>query len=143
MKKGFTIMEILIAMMVLFVAIAFVNISIKAFNTYQRKSQSYQNLYITALSLKDWISTKPFDQKEYAGNLNAIEYTITIKELIHKKNYYFDSEEPSKSGNYGDFLVTLYSLKMILSDGNLVHKYDFFITKEKSLNPLPLKGIVK
>ena len=79
MKRGFTIIEILIAMMILFVAIGFVNITIKAFNNYQRKSEVYQNLYITALSLKDLMDTKPLDKvNSYQGilNHNQIDYTF-------------------------------------------------------------------
>jgi len=134
MKKGFTIIEILIAMMVLFVSIAFVNISMKAFNNYQKKSNNYQNFYITALSLKDWISEQSFNQNEYVGKLNGIKYVIKIKALIHRKNYRFDPEQPEESGNYGKFLITLYKLNMTLSEGSMIQDYSFILTKQKLLN---------
>ena len=132
MKKAFTIIEILIAMMILFTAIGFVNISIKAFNNYQRKSENYQNLYITALSLKDWISIQPFDiKKNYEGVQNNIKYKITINTLLEEKNYTFTMG--LGAGNHGNFLITLYQIDMLLLQGLKEKKFKFLITKQKSL----------
>ena len=134
MKKGFTVIEILIAMMVLFVAIGFVNISIKAFNSYQRKSEAYQNFYITALSLKDLMETKSLDkQKSYRGTLNGIEYLISIKEISRQKNYIIDLEQ-TVGGNDGNFFITLYLLEMRLSDKSRVKNYSFYLTREKIIH---------
>ena len=131
MKKGFTVIEILIAMMILFVAIGFVNISIRAFNNYQRKAEVYQNFYITALSLKDLMETKALDGKSsYRGILNGIEYLISIKEISKQKNYIIDLEQ-GMSGNDGNFFITLYFLEMRLKDNNIEKKYSFHLTKEK------------
>jgi len=131
MKKGFTIIEILIAMMILFISITFINISIQTFNNYQKKSKKYQNFYVTALSLKDWISEQPLDQKKYIGKLNDINYIINVKQIIEERNYRFDPEQPSKSGNYGDYLIILYKLTMILSEKTMIHEYNFYITKQQ------------
>lgn len=140
MRRGFTIIEILIAMMILFTAIVFVNISIKAFNNYQRKSEVYQNFYITALSLKDWIATDPLDKREYKGKMNGIAYKIEVKELINKNNYIFNFDTPS--GNYGDFLITLYRVTLLLSIAQREKEYSFFLTKQKRVTPLvPIDGI--
>ena len=134
MKKGFTVIEILIAMMILFVAIGFVNISIKAFNDYQRKSAVYQNFYITALSLKDLMEIKSLDkQKTYRGTLNGIDYLISIKEIIRKKNYIINLEQ-AMGGNDGNFFIILYQLKMRLSDGRRVENYSFYLTRQKIIH---------
>jgi len=131
MKKAFTIIEILIAMMILFTAIGFVNISIKAFNNYQRKSENYQNLYITALSLKDWLSIQSFEKKIYQGIRNDIAYKITINTLLEEKNYTFTMG--LGAGNHGNFLITLYQVEMVLVQGLKENKFKFLITKQKSL----------
>ena len=131
MKRGFTVIEILIAMVILFVAIAFVNISIKAFNNYQRKSEIYQNFYITALSLKDWLTTQSLEKKVYKGVQNNIKYKLKITTLLQKKNYTFSMS--LGEGNYGDYLITLYKVEMILTQGNKEEKFNFFLTKQLSL----------
>jgi len=131
MKKGFTVIEILIAMMILFVAIGFVNISIKTFNTYQRKSETYQNFYITALSLKDWISSQSLEKESYQGIMNGIEYKFNIIALVKRKNYVFNME--LGSGNYGDNLITLYKVEMLLNDKIRTKKFEFLLTKQLNL----------
>ena len=133
MRKGFTVVEILIAMMLLFTAIGFVNISIKTFNNYQRKSEVYQDFYITALSLKDWISTQPLDKKVYTGIRNDINYKLSIKTLLEKKNYTFSMA--LGEGNHGDYLVTLYQIEMILTKDTKEDKFRFLLTKQLSLRP--------
>ncbi|NOZ91564.1 MAG: prepilin-type N-terminal cleavage/methylation domain-containing protein [Epsilonproteobacteria bacterium] len=139
MKKGFTIIEILIAMIILFVAIGFVNISIKAFNSYQRKAEVYQNFYITALSLKDWVEVQDLDRGIYEGKLNGLEYKISIKLVIQKKNLAFDMQRGM--GNYGNVLVKLYYLNLILKDEKREKKFEFYLTKQKNLVPQTLEGI--
>ena len=131
MKKGFTVIEILIAMMILFVAIGFVNISIKTFNTYQRKSETYQNFYITALSLKDWISSQSLEKESYQGTMNGIEYKFNIIALVKRKNYVFNME--LGAGNYGDNLITLYKIEMLLNDKVRTKRFEFLLTKQLNL----------
>ena len=129
-KKAFTVIEILIAMMVLFTAITFSSISIKAFNTYQRQSERYQDLYVTALSLKEKMSSfLQFEKVVYKGIYNEIYYEIDIKKIIEKRNYIVAQDG---IGRYdGDFLITLYNLKMKLTQGNRLKVYTFLLTKQK------------
>jgi len=131
-RKAFTVIEILIAMMVLFTAITFSSISIKAFNTYQRQSERYQDLYVTALSLKEEMSSfSQFEKSVYKGILNEINYEIGIKKLIEKRNYIVS---PDGIGRYdGDFLITLYRLQMKLTQGSRLKEYTFLLTKQKRL----------
>lgn len=136
MKKGFTIIEILIAMIILFIAIGFVNISIKAFNSYQRKAETYQNFYITALSLKDWIEVQDLDDdKNYRGVLNGINYTIDIKIIAKTRNYIVYTEGRRGGSNSGNFYIILYKLEMILKDKIKTKEYSFYLTRQKVINP--------
>jgi len=130
--RAFTIIEILIAMLILFTAIAFSNISIKAFNTYQRQSLRYQDFYITALSLKNKFSSyDKFDRLKYEGNLNLISYVVEIKIILNKRNYVVGKDGIGR--NNGAFMVTLYELKMKLFKGNQEEKYKFLLTKQKKI----------
>ena len=130
--KAFTIIEILIAMLILFTAITFSSISIKAFNTYQRQSERYQDFYIVALSLKDKMSLlTEFKKMEYDGSFNGLGYSINIQELIKKRNYLLGQDGIGR--NDGDFMLTLYRLTMILKKRGRAKKYTFLLTKEKLL----------
>jgi hypothetical protein len=131
MKKAFTVVEILIAMLLLFGSIVFVNISIKAFNNYQRKSEKYQNIYITVLSLKDWLSTQMLDKRTYEGTRNGYRYIFKIKPILQAKNYTFSMA--FGAGNYGDYLVTLYEVELFLMVKDKEHTFNFILTNQKSI----------
>jgi len=132
MKKGFTIIEILIAMLILFTAIGFVNISIKAFNNYQRKSEVYQNFYITALSIKDFLKTKDMSKQIYRGEINNIKYIAKVIPFIQAKNY---DESMLAQGNIGDFMITLYKIDLTLLTKTKRLNFSYFLTKQKNLKP--------
>jgi len=131
-KKAFTIIEILIAMLILFIAISFSSIAIKAFNKYQKQSQNYQMFYVTSLSLKEKISSiKEFKSPIYRGALNGIDYTITIEKLLNKQNYIVGVDGIGR--NNGDFMVILYRLTMLLKSKTKEKSYSFLLTKQKRI----------
>ena len=131
-KKAFTIVEILIAMLVLFMAIAFSSMGIKAFNKYQKQSKKYQLIYITSLSLKDEMaSLKEFKSSQYIGILNGVKYIIKVKKLLNKQNYIMDKDGIGR--NNGDFMVTLYRLKITLNIQETEKTYSFLLTKQKRI----------
>ena len=131
-KKAFTIVEILIAMLVLFMAIAFSSMGIKAFNKYQKQSKKYQLIYVTALSLKDEMaSLKEFKSSQYRGKLNGVKYVIKVKKLLSKQNFIIDKDGIGR--NNGDFMVTLYRLKITLNIQETEKSYSFLLTKQKRI----------
>ena len=131
-KKAFTIVEILIAMLILFMAIAFSSMGIKAFNKYQKQSKKYQMIYITSLSLKDEMaSLKEFKTFQYRGTLNGIKYIIKIKKLLNKQNYIIDKDGTGR--NSGDFMITLYRLRITLNIQGTEKSYSFLLTKQKRI----------
>jgi len=133
MKKGFTVIEILIAMVIMFSAIILVNMSIKAFNSFQKKSEIYQNFYTTALTLKDWISNEELDKKSYNGEMNGISYSLNIRKILDRKSYIYSMA--LGKGNYGDYQITLYQITMLLKKRNIERQYRFLLTKQLSLLP--------
>ena len=130
MKKAFTVIEILIAMLILFSAIVFVNTTIKAFNNFQRKSNQYQHRYITILSLKDWVETQPLNKKNYQGKINGFNYEIKVKKITKSLTYKFVMG--MGSSNIGDYEITLYEVRIILKNEKQKKEVKFFLTKEKS-----------
>ena len=132
-KSAFTIIEILIAMLILFMAITFSNMSIRAFNNYQKKSQRYQNFYVTVLTLKEWMySLNHLKEKKYSGSMNGLTYSINVMEVIRKKNYIFT---PDGNGqNNGNYWITLYELELKLKNNIKEKKYTFLLTKQRRVD---------
>jgi len=131
-KKAFTVVEILISMLILFTAVVFVNMTMKAYNNYQRKSKVYQNIYTTTLSIKDWLQTQDMSKNIYKGEMNNIRYIAKISPLLQAKNY---DETMLGSGNIGDFMITLYRVNLILITKIRKLEFNYLVTKQINLNP--------
>ncbi len=131
-KSAFTIVEILISMLILFTAVVFVNMTMKAYNNYQRKSRTYQNIYITTLSIKDWLTTQDMTKSSYKGEMNGIDYIAKITPILQSKNY---DETMFSRGNIGNFLITLYRVNLTLITKTKKIELSYLITKQKNLNP--------
>ena len=133
-KKAFTVVEILISMLILFTAVVFVNMTMKAYNSYQRKSKVYQNIYTTTLSIKDWLSMQDMSKSRYKGEMNGIDYIAKITPVLQAKNY---DETMFSSGNIGDFMITLYQVNLSLITKTRRLEFNYLVTKQKNLNPTP------
>ncbi len=133
-KKAFTVVEILISMLILFTAVVFVNMTMKAYNNYQRKSKVYQNIYITTLSIKDWLNMQDMSKSRYKGEMNGIDYIAKITPVLQSKNY---DETMFSRGNIGDFMITLYQVNLSLITKTRRLEFNYFVTKQKNLNPSP------
>jgi len=131
-KKAFTVVEILISMLILFTAVVFVNMTMKAYNNYQRKSKVYQNIYITTLSIKDWLKRQDMTKVTHKGKMNGISYIAKIIPLIESKNY---DETVFGRGNIGDFMITLYQVNLSLTTQTKILKFSYLVTKQKNLHP--------
>jgi len=132
-RRAFTVVEILISMLILFTAVVFVNMTMKAYNNYQRKSKVYQNIYITTLSIKDWLKTQDMTKGSYKGEINGLHYVAKITPFLQKKNY---DETMLGSGNIGNFMITLYKIKLTLITKTKKFEFNYFLTNQKNLNPI-------
>jgi len=131
-KKAFTVVEILISMLILFTAVVFVNMTMKAYNNYQRKSKVYQNIYTTTLSIKDWLKTQDMSKNIYKGEMNTIRYIAKISPLLQAKSY---DETMLGSGNIGNFMIILYHVNLILITKTRRLEFNYLVTKQINLNP--------
>ena len=134
-RKAFTIIEILISMLILFTTVVFVDMTIKAYNTYQRKSKIYQNFYITTLSIKDWLYNQDFSKKNYDGEMNGIEFNARVELLIQKPNYVIALE--GVSGNVGNYMISLYKIDLDLRYKEVEKRFSYFITKQNRISSVP------
>jgi len=130
-SKAFTIIEILISMLILFTTVVFVNMTIKAYNGFQRKSIKYQNFYTTTLSIKDWLYEQDFTKSTYRGEMNGLSFEAKITLVLQKKNYLFSLE--GYSGNIGNYMIRLYEVELTLKDAQREKHFNYFVTKQKAL----------
>lgn len=134
MRKAFSIIELLISMVILFGTIVFMNMTIKTYNDYERKSQIYQNVYISTLSMKDWLTLQDFTKQNYEKTINDVKFKASITSLKAERNHIFHGE--LGHGNFGDFLVTLYQVNLVVQYRNREDKFSYYVTREKRIIPL-------
>ena len=134
MRKAFSIIELLISMVILFGAIVFMNMTIKTYNDYTRKSQLYQNVYISTLSMKDWLTVQNFKKQHYQKTINDVKFDAKITALKAERNHIFHGE--LGHGNFGDFLVTLYQVDLVLAYRNREETFTYYVTREERIIPL-------
>lgn len=134
MKKAFSVIELLISMIILFGTIVFMNMTIKAYNDYERKSQIYQNIYISTLSMKDWLSVQNFSKTRYEKTINEVKFDAQISAVKEARNHIFHGE--LGHGNFGDFMVTLYEVKLVAQYRNREDTFTYYVTREKRVIPL-------
>lgn len=117
-NKGFTLIEVLVATIILFVSILTVNIAFKQYTAYKLKQEKYENIYISALSLMNKIENEKISGFFYKnGKINGIEYTIRAKRAASNRNYIYDE---MMGGNNGFFLLTLYKITIEMAGKKFV-----------------------
>jgi prepilin-type N-terminal cleavage/methylation domain-containing protein len=84
--KGFTLLEVIIAMVVLVAAVISFGAAYNMYvNAYYRQ-ELYQDVYITSLSLKNIIEVKKLtDEPDGSGVLNGFSYSYSSKQIRRQK----------------------------------------------------------
>ena len=124
---GFSLIEVLVATILLTMSILVSTIAYKQYISAFEKQKKIERIYITALSLLNMVKKSnitPFYKK--SGRLNGFAYKITAKRVVAKRNYEYFSIHP---GNKGRFLVSLYKINLLIGDREFV----FFKTQYKKL----------
>ncbi len=126
-QKGFTLIEVLIATLILAVSIISVNAAFKQFSVYKQKMDKYKNIYTTTLSLKDKIENENLkDNLQEKGVLNGLEYSYKVKLISKMRNLSLEETE----GNTGNFEIYLYKIELTVGSRN----YSFFKTQYVKLS---------
>ena len=113
-NRGFTLVEILVAMLILFLSIVTVALAYRQYECFKLKQQKYERIYITALSLINKIKEEKINnfQREN-GTINGIRYSINVIKVASNRNFLYNPN-PSLSGNNGHFMVSLYKITINL-----------------------------
>ncbi len=119
-NRAFTLIEVLVASIIMFFAILTVNAAFKQYASYKIKQQKYENIYISALSLIDKIENEKLDSFTYdTGKINGLEYTVKAKRIAAKRNYTYGFSA-KETGNKGRFLITLYKVEINIANKKFV-----------------------
>ncbi len=127
--KGFTLIEVLIASIILFLSIVTVSLAYRQYINYKLKQEKYEKIFISALSLMSKIESEDLDKlTNRSGTINGLKYHITIRKVASKRNYVYGLTE-STSGNIGPFLLTLFRVRIDISNKSFV----LYITSYRKL----------
>lgn len=133
-KKGFSLIEVLIATVILSASILILSGALKLFFSYKEKLVKYQNIYNTTLSIVDKILAEDLLTKPYGeGTLNGLSYRYKAK-LIKKgtDTSGYSYEETQKSGS-GLFKILLFKVELTVENNT----YDFYKTQYKKISNIP------
>lgn len=111
-RAGFTLVEVLIATLIMVMSIVTVTAAIRQFAIHREKLRQYEQLYTTTLSLRDKIMNDTLtDNFKDSGKLNGLYYHYECK-LVERANSYALVENPEQGGNSGQYSVTLFKVNL-------------------------------
>ena len=136
-KKAFVTIEILVAMVIGFLAIIMLTTSIKSLQKVSIQQELYQDLYISVLSIKNIIKAKEcMNNPTLNGEINGFKYNIRCREIKAQKNY-IDSINPitfqEDGGNKGIFMIYLFRVDINIQKYGLDKSYSFYQSEQKRL----------
>ena len=125
-SKGFTLIEVLVASIILFLSIVTVSLAYKQYESYRLKQEKYENIYINVISLVNKTLSKNIIAPtfEETGKINGTNYKIIARIVSSKRNYVYGFSSQS-TGNKGNFMVKLYKISIEIDD----LKFTFFKTE--------------
>ncbi len=127
-KKGFSLIEILISLVIIASVIFILNVAYKEYINNRSQMFKYEKLYNTVLSIKDWLASKSLDDMyHFKGVLNGLKYTVTVKKIAENRNYIITF---SGNGNIGNFKVFLYKITLQIGGKSFI----FYETQYKKIN---------
>jgi len=95
-NRGFTLIEVLVSTVILAVAVISVSAAFKQFAEYRMKAEKYKNLYMTVLSLKDMIESKPLKNRQYGdGKINGLRYNYRVSLVSKGRSLTIEGEQSS------------------------------------------------
>jgi prepilin-type N-terminal cleavage/methylation domain-containing protein len=112
---GFTLVEVLIATVIMVISIVTVNAAFRQFAVYKEKIKNYENIYVSVLSIRDLVENQTLSPNlSRTGKINGLDYQYTCT-LVESANNYLLSEEPSQNGNNGLFAIMLYKITITMA----------------------------
>ena len=124
-NKGFTLVEVLVASVILFFVIVTLHTGFKQYSVYRQKQQEYERIYMTVLFIKDKLKDKDLSRlSETYGKLNGLSYKVAVKEISRRKNFVYN-EVKALRGNFGSFRIILYEITLKIGNRH----FTFYVTQ--------------
>lgn len=129
--------EILIAMVIGFLAIIMLSASVKSLQKITLQQRLYEDLYTTVLSLSDTIKAKECRKNPtLEGRLNGFDYTVVCDQKKVMKNYqesYDETTYEDIGGNFGIFMIYLFEVTIEVRQGGVKKTYRFYQSEQERL----------
>lgn len=126
MSRAFITIEVLVAMLILFLTIATLSTTSKFFTTTKIKKEQYEAYYRAFLNIKDKLSQQPCESHQ--GSFNDFSYTLTCNTIKQLRNYQPAFDEGDEAGNIGPFLYHLNKNRLTITKKNLTKSITYFTT---------------
>ena len=130
MRLAMMTIEVLVALLILFITITTSSTVIKFLTQVKTKQSSYEDIYIAVLSIKDQHAHMRC-QNPINSSLNGFHYNLTCQKVQESKNYVNTGEPDEPSGFIGPFIIGLYDVKITLKKDTFQHSYSYFYTTYK------------
>ena len=135
MKRAMITIEVLVALLILFLVIAASTNSIKFFQMVNGKKNNIENEYMIVLNVRDILAHQICSHSQRAeGSFDNYTYTATCEKQKEIRSYQkgFDIGDPS--GNIGNYLMDLYKVHLEIKKANFDKQYIYYITNGEKLN---------
>lgn len=136
-RRAFVTVEILIAMVIGFLAIIMLSASVKSLQKITLQQRLYEDLYTTVLSLSDTIKAKECRKNPtLEGRLNGFDYTVVCDQKKVMKNYqesYDETTYEDIGGNFGIFMIYLFEVTIEVRQGGVKKTYRFYQSEQERL----------
>ena len=124
--------EVLIAMVIIFLTIVMSASAMKFFNMSYKKKDHYVDIYTTVLSIKDYIEPTICDKNHKINSImNGFKYTATCTLKHEIRNFSKAGDSTDISGNIGVYMVSLYNVNLHVEKKHINKSIDYLITKVK------------
>jgi hypothetical protein len=118
----------LVATFILALVVATVNMACKQYLDVRGKMRHMENIYLSALSLKDYIESGPWEgERTETGQINGLDYRFTVTQVIEKNNF-VQKARVRKGTERGPFSLKLFRVDMQLAG----RTYAFLSTRSAS-----------
>ena len=129
--------EVLVAMLILFLVSATSFEYIKFFNIISEKKEHYEDVYIATLNIKDELSSDICKKVHYVeGVSNSYTYSAQCEKIKELRTYVKAIEYDDESGNIGGFMIELYRVNLELKNVRFHEEMSYYVTREKKSAPL-------
>jgi len=125
--------EVLIAMLILFLVIAMSFEQIKFFTNIVSKQRNFEDEYLVVSDILQKNNlTICKNNLQVQGRDGSYQYELRCTKIEELKNYVFDSVK-MQAGNIGNRMVQLYKIELNLKKNKREKKYYYYVTRTKIL----------